>query len=66
MERLKENVYPCAFHSFKGSDVLPVYNEIAVSAKEPWIQENAEDYACEFSESHSLPLSYDPNDAINL
>ena len=35
MEWLKENVYPCAFHSFKGSDVLPVYNEIAVSAKEP-------------------------------
>jgi hypothetical protein len=24
-----------AFHSFNGSDVLPVYNETAVPAKEP-------------------------------
>lgn len=66
MEWLQESVYPWAFHSFKGSDVIPVHNEIAVPAKEPWFQENAEDYVCEFSESHPLPLSYDPTDAINL
>jgi len=35
MEWLQESVYPWAFHSFKGSDVIPVHNEIAVPAKEP-------------------------------
>jgi len=34
-EWLQENVYPWAFQSLKGSDVLPVHNEIAVPAKQP-------------------------------
>ena len=50
-------MYPCAFHSFKGSDVSPVHNKLAVTAKQPGFQDNGKDDAAELLESYSLPLS---------
>jgi hypothetical protein len=50
-------MYPCAFHSFKGSDVSPVHNKLAVIAKQPGFQDTGKDDATELLESYSLPLS---------